>query len=265
MKIDTTNYRRISTRFLSQRKDILYNVNQSTLSRHKLIQNKLKKLSDYFDESATLYEENEIRQNSFFKDGNFRFNHHTNINLPSIVLKGDKKSYLNASMQYSFKEASTAFNNDWIKSNLRLNVGDAKAKVDAEFSLWKDKKFDPKLKAELDADIALASANLGVRLGTKNLYTNVDARGAIGALYADVECVLSKDEQVFETGIGACALKGEATISFNIFGVKVTLTGEGSIGSAEANISYHHKNKEWEFGSKLGFIAGLGFKIRVNY
>lgn len=24
-------------------------------------------------------------------------------------------------------------------------------------------------------------------------------------------------------------------------------------------------NREWEFGSKLGFIAGLGFKIKVSY
>ena len=43
------------------------------------------------------------------------------------------------------------------------------------------------------------------------------------------------------------------------------MTGSGSIGSAEANLTYHRSAKEWEFGSKLGFIAGLGFKVKVEY
>jgi len=51
----------------------------------------------------------------------------------------------------------------------------------------------------------------------------------------------------------------------NILGAKVTLTAQGSVGSAEANFSYHFSSREWEIGSKLGFIAGLGFKINVSY
>lgn len=84
-------------------------------------------------------------------------------------------------------------------------------------------------------------------------------------MYADATCVLSMEEQTIKAGVGACALRGEASIAFNIFGVKVTLTGKGSLGSAEANFEYSHRNREWIIGSKLGFIAGLGFKIRVNY
>lgn len=30
-------------------------------------------------------------------------------------------------------------------------------------------------------------------------------------------------------------------------------------------MSYRHKNREWEFGSKLGFIAGTGFRLKVSY
>ena len=29
-------------------------------------------------------------------------------------------------------------------------------------------------------------------------------------------------------------------------------------------LSYRHRNREWEFGSKLGFIAGTGFKVNAS-
>ena len=46
--------------------------------------------------------------------------------------------------------------------------------------------------------------------------------------------------------------------------------GEGqgirvNVLKAEEEVSFSHKNREWEFGSKLGFIAGLGFKVNVTY
>ena len=85
--------------------------------------------------------------------------------------------------------------------------------------------------------------------------------------FADATCkaAFSRKEQSFEAGVGVAALRGETRCVLNILGVKVTLTAQGSLGSAEANFSYHFSSREWEIGSKLGFIAGLGFKINVSY
>ena len=265
MLLNTDSYRFLARKIQNlQNRGITFN-DQKQLMIHREIQNKLFALQSYFDETAILFEENENDSRSMFTDGKFRTSHYENVNIPALLTKQDKKSYFGFGFQYNFKEASIGYQNDLIDADLRVDIGDAKMNVDAEFSLWKNKQWNPNFKAELDADVALASANLQTTIGKSNVNATLDARGAIGALYADATCVLSMEEQTFKAGIGACALKGEASIAFNIFGVKITLTGQGSIGSAEANIEYSHKNKEWIFGSKLGFIAGLGFKIRINY
>lgn len=261
MFINTDSYRMLGLRFQALRNDVIH----SNHSKQALIQNKLKALQSYFTETANLFEKYENENTGIFTNGQLRMSHYENINVPAILMKQDKKSYFGFGAQYNIKEAALGYHNDLIDANLRMNIGDAKANVDAEFSLWKDEKWDPRFKAELDADVALLSANLQAKVGGSKLNATVDARGAIGALYADATCVLSAEEQTIKAGVGACALRGEASIAFNIFGIKVTLTGQGSLGSAEANFEYTHLNREWIIGTKLGFIAGLGFKIRVNY
>ncbi|MFR9254157.1 MAG: hypothetical protein ACLVJ6_00665 [Merdibacter sp.] len=79
------------------------------------------------------------------------------------------------------------------------------------------------------------------------------------------EAVLSAQEQTLKLKAGAAAVQGEVQCAFELFGAKVTITGSGSLGSAQAELTYSHKNREWEFGSKLGFIAGLGFHVKVEY
>jgi hypothetical protein len=65
--------------------------------------------------------------------------------------------------------------------------------------------------------------------------------------------------------VGAAALRGECSAAFSLFGVTVTMTGSASLLSTEASMTYRHKNREWEFGTSLGFIAGLGFNWKISY
>lgn len=187
------------------------------------------------------------------------------MNVPSILQKKSTPSRLEVGFRYTMQEAKIAYQNEWLRSHVGVNLGDIKADAEARCVWFKNKSFDPDIKLELDADASLASANLRARVGGKKVYADLDARGAVGSLYADCFCILNKKEQSFKAAIGAAAVRGEASVCFNVFGVKITLTGQGSLLSAEANIEYKHANREWMFGSKLGFIAGLGFKIRVNY
>lgn len=264
MQINTDSYRFLASKFDNRRRAICLGLPQTCQARHYQIQNKLQQIAEYLSQTANIYEQNETK-NSIFKEGNLITSSNINLNFPSLLTKGDKKAYFSGYAQYSFKEATIAYKNDYINSSLSLNVGDAKINAEGELRVWKDKVFDPELEVDVRADVALLSGNLRAKIGNEYVNTNVDARGTVGALYAQAHCVLSKEEQTLEAGVGACALRGEAEVAFNIFGAKVTLTAEGSVGSAEAKLSYHHKNREWEFGSKLGFIAGLGFKVRVNY
>lgn len=265
MQINTDNYRSLSGKFNARKRLYIKGLQGISQSRHIQIQNKLSQIANYLSQSASIYEDNERSSNSIFKDGKLFTSYNTNLNLPSLLSKGDKKSYFSGYAQYSFKEATLAYKNEYLNSTLSLNIGDAKVNVEAELSVWKDKVFDPSLEVDLRADVAVISGNLRAKLGNEYVNSTMNARGTVGALYAQAQCVLSKEEQTLDLGVGACALRGEAEVAINVFGAKVTLIAQGSLGSAEANLSYHHKNREWEFGSKLGFIAGLGFKVRVNY
>ena len=115
------------------------------------------------------------------------------------------------------------------------------------------------------AQAALLQAGAEVWTGGSLIGASASAEGTAGYAYAEAEAVLSKEEQTIHAGAGVCALRGEVRCVLKIFNVRITLTGSGSIGSAEAEVSFSHKNREWEFGSKLGFIAGLGFKVNVTY
>lgn len=106
---------------------------------------------------------------------------------------------------------------------------------------------------------------MNARIGNSKVYASARATGQVGVAYANCKAVFSKKVQSFEAGVGVAALRGETRCVLNILGAKVTLTAQGSVGSAEANFSYHFSSREWEIGSKLGFIAGLGFKINVSY
>lgn len=266
MNLDTNSYRFISSKLNSLQSDLLVALPANCRYRHQTIQSKLSLLANYFSQTATIYEQNENSQSGFnFKKGKLKTSTSTDVNLLSLVTKQDKKMSVYGSIRYSIAQAKKTYASDYVSSSLSVNLGDFKATGEAELALWKNQKFDPRVNIDLDADVALASVNLYSKIGTNKVYGTLNARGAVGALYADATCILNKNEQTFEAGAGVCALRGEASISFNVFGAKITLTGTGSIGSAEANVSYHHKNREWEFGSKLGFIAGLGFKVKVNY
>ncbi|MEY8379752.1 hypothetical protein [Ileibacterium valens] len=135
----------------------------------------------------------------------------------------------------------------------------------AAIRMMKKDSFDPMIKLQANIGGNLANASVGGGVGNNMLGASVEAVGEVGAVYANAEAILSTDEIGLEAQVGAAAARGECSLSFNLMDVKLTLTGEGSVGSAEAGFEYHHSAREWEVGSKLGFIAGLGVKIKVEY
>lgn len=242
-----------------------FNFSKSSLNyTHQQIQQALESLALYFDSYVSDVEANESMV-SKFKPARMHFNHKESIFWGSLLKKQDHNAEFEQRFDMSLKEAQLGYNAKYANASLRLGIADIALNVKTECGLFKDEKFDPHADIKLEAQGSLASARLNARVGTQNIYATARATGSVGAVYAKAHVVLNSEEQSLEASVGAAALKGECEIAFNLFGARVTLTGQGSIGSAEATISYHHKNREWEFGSKLGFIAGLGFKINVRY
>lgn len=278
MKTDSDAYRSIANQIQSQITYCFLFKKPIQTYRHNVIQDKLSQLSNYFSQSANSIDTNESLlmnystgsisaiETSNIKDGRLTTNYSSLINWDSIFNKGNRKSSVSMNLQYALKEA-TFFNiqSQYFRSKINMNIGDIQATGNVKFSLWEDKNFSPDVTMVGTLEGSLFSANASARLGTSNIYAKADAKGTVGTVYANAKAILNMEEQTLDLGVGVAGAKGEVSCCFNVFGYKITITGEGSIGSAEASISYSHKNREWEFGSKLGFIAGLGFKVNVNY
>ena len=236
----------------------------SMQSRHNQIQTQLNNLSNYLLQSANIVESTENSLFSNFKKGTVTTSHYENWNLLAQLLKKSKTTYVSRTIQVNYAKTSATYSSKYFSAGGSLNVGDLTATGSCSAKLWNEKQFDPQITLKTEINASLLSTNVHAKLGTTNIYGYASAKGYAGVAYAKASAVFTKDEQTLEAGIGVAALKGSCSISFHLFGASVTLTGSGSIGSAEANISYSHKSREWEFGTKLGFICGLGFKVHVS-
>ena len=239
MKADSLSCKNLSAQYnlLASRNIALKN--PALKERQNRIAKEIIDISNYLSKSANLIENTENKQ-LLFQPGKHNFTKYVNLNLVSQLTKQSRYSY--GSIGYT---------------------GEIKSSISAR--LWKNKKFDPRVVLQGEASVALLSSTVNARIGNSKVYASARATGQVGVAYANCKAVFSKKVQSFEAGVGVAALRGETRCVLNILGAKVTLTAQGSVGSAEANFSYHFSNREWEIGSKLGFIAGLGFKINVSY
>lgn len=173
---------------------------------------------------------------------------------------------IGASLHVSALKAVMSHSLGILNTAISAALGDFRIKGEAHLTLFdKERQWDPELVLYAGAQAALLQAGAEVWTGGSLIGASASAEGTAGYAYAEAEAVLSKEEQTIHAGAGVCALRGEVRCVLKIFNVRITLTGSGSIGSAEAEVSFSHKNREWEFDSKLGFIAGLGFKVNVTY
>lgn len=283
IKIETLAYHSLARQFRHLKGNPSGLKTSATILRHKQIQSQLRSIAQYLDETGYAFERleaiqkrtstiNSIQSYSASNKKQFQkqeskwiFTYTLHPNMSSLLFKGNQSSTGSFSAAYHYGQINRDYGNDKTSLKLDASIGNIKAKGTCEAKLWKDKKFDPKVIVSANASAAVLSGSIQGRAGWKNIYAKAGAYGDIGALYANAKAVINTKEQTLEAGIGAAALKGEVRTSFHVFGANVTLTGQGSIGSIEGTVSYHHSAREWEFGSKMGFIAGLGFKVKVNY
>lgn len=162
-------------------------------------------------------------------------------------------------------QVENKYSNEFLSHSLEANVGNAKVEGEFELGIWNDKKFDPSLDLRGQLSLSLLSLTSHAKLGKGKVYATSKASVNVGSAKAVGQVCLSAKEQTLKLSGHVAALEGEAELGFHLFGATITLSGSASLMSAGADVSYSHKNREWEFGSKLGFIAGLGWKINIKY
>lgn len=259
MKIETNLIRQMANQLLSQIQSLSFN-NSQLFTNHQKIINDIYNLSNYFSVSCNRWEENEdvLVQTS---KGKLNYSHNETGNALGWLFKKNNSLTFSQTIQYQYGNAALSYKA--LKGNISALKLYANGKIQCR--LWKDKQFYPSLQIVAKADASLLSANANLCLGNDKIYARANANGWLGVCYANAKAVLNPGEQSLSLGAGASFLKGSVSCSFHFLSASITLSGTGSIGSVEANLEYSHKNREWEFGSKLGFICGLGFKVKVNY
>lgn len=147
----------------------------------------------------------------------------------------------------------------------RIDLGNLEAGGDAKIQLFEDDAFAPSLHLEGKVIGSLGEAKATVGLGTSNLHIDAEATGRVGVAKAEGEITINKEEFTVKGEVGVAALQGDIKGSFNFFGAKVTITGEGELGSAGLGAEFSSKEGELEFGGKASFLAGIGLKVKVEY
>ena len=228
-------YKALASRPLSS-KDPTINERQYRIAKE------IMDIANYLSKSASLIESCEHKQ-SAWKPGKVNLIKYTNLNLVSQLTKQSRYSYGSVRYTKSFKEWNKNYTKPYFHVGADATLLDGEIKSSISARIWKNKKFDPRIVLNAESSLALLSSTVNARIGNSKVYASARATGQVGV----------------------AALRGETRCVLNILGAKVTLTAQGSVGSAEANFSYHFSSREWEIVSKLGFIAGLGFKINVSY
>ena len=231
-------------------------------TRHDLIQKKIYQLSMYFQKLAIDAEqvEQELSNDPFFHEGGLIFNHTVDWRPKKNTLVAD------ASISYDGASGKNVSQTFYSNSSFEMNIGHAIFATGCEIGILNGKhKIEPHIQAEADAEASLITSTATVDIGENPISAYATTIGKVGVAQAQAKAVLSDSEQSFGFSIGTAALEGEVECGFYLLGVNVQLKTSGALGCAQLEGSYSHKNKEWELGCKLGFIAGLGFDLKVKY
>lgn len=267
MDIETNNYRSFASQIHQCRIYPLF-THHSLNTRHVEILNAIESLRQYFIRLANQSEELEhklptttTKTSLSFLSASSSFDPH----LSALLRKGKNPIEGSASCSYSYLTVENTYKSDYFKQINEVNVGNAEISGEFELGLWSNRRFDPHMELHAQAGASLLHFSSESKVGTNDLYGKLDTDIHVGSAQISSDIVLSAQEQTIDVSAHVAAAEGEASLVFYAFGASITLSGSASIGSAGLDMSYSHKNREWEIGSKLGFIAGLGWNVKVNY
>lgn len=157
-------------------------------------------------------------------------------------------------------------NKKYAQAYLGVSVGKISGNIDGKVQLYNsDKVFDPQLTIHTEAQGSLAELRAHASLGNSIIHGDLEGAIGVGVVKGEAKAVITKKEVTLKAEVGAAAIQGEVKGSISLFGCKITLTGIQEVGSVGAGLEFSSKTGEVEFGGRASFLAGLGFKVKINY
>ncbi|WP_455789402.1 hypothetical protein [Amedibacillus sp. YH-ame10] len=248
---------------------------QSALSSFQQSENNIQKTADAISsfEKSKAYESSQNTQHRKSSDFTYKtevmkFNHrvHSTLNKGGNLVGYVKNGVcIGAFAGFDVWRFRADKEMKYLKTGVDLRVGNMSVSADAKALLFQNGKLDPSLQLEANASATLAQAGAYLNIGNDYLNVQGEANVKVGTASAEAKAVIKKDEFTLKANVGAAAVKGEVKAVFSIFGVKITLKGTGELGAAGAGAEFSSKKGEFEFGGKVSMVAGLGFKVHVDY
>lgn len=154
----------------------------------------------------------------------------------------------------------------YAKAQTNISFGNIEGNADLHIQAFdEDKKINPEVKLEIGGNASIGQAKGLLRIGTDNINVEGEATGQVGVAYGEAKFVANKEEVTMKADIGVAALHGEVKGGFNFLGMKVTITGSGELGALGGGAEFSSKAGEVEFGGNASFLAGIGFKVKLEY
>lgn len=189
----------------------------------------------------------------------------------NISVTKDPKSYLTEGiiakikadfygLRYKFHKQSK-----YIKTQANLGFVTGEIDTNTKLVLYDENKFDPELHLSLTGEASLVSQNASLQVGNQYINAEIKEEVGLGVVYGEATAILKKEEVTMKAEVGAAALKGEILGGITLFGLKIKVSGSGELGALGAGIEFSSKENEFTFGGNASLIAGLGFKITVQY
>lgn len=268
MKLDTNQCAEIS-RWLSSVPPFLSGLDPRLYARAKGILDGIQELKAFFDRLEQMGQATEQSvMNSLpysASTGTPGLSAGWSANGNVMGLMAGSSASLRGNLHYALSGASAVYQAEHVTASASVSALQASAVGYGSLKLMKDGQFSPRIKANAKVQGSVLAVSSSASVSSLGGSASASLCAEAGAVYAGASAVFSPTEASVDLGVGAAAVRGECTIAFTVLGSTITLTGSGSLGSAEASLSFGYKNREWEIGSKLGFIAGLGFKLKVEY
>lgn len=156
-------------------------------------------------------------------------------------------------MKYARAQGNLSFGNIEGNADLHIQVFD------------ENKNIDPEVNIDVGGKASIGEAKGLLSLGGENIHVDGEVSGKAGVAYGEAKMVINKEEITMKADIGVAALQGDVKGSFSFFGMKVTITGSGEVGALGVGGEFSSKDGELEFGGKFSLLAGLGFKVKLEY
>ncbi len=261
-------------RYSSNRNEFYFQQLESSIMKLQLLQ---KQSISYCLKSRTTYEQteykirrkaNRVNQDSFWKKSKMDTYHHFHTSIrkdKSIVSYLKNGACIGIFAGIDVLKYQKKYQSKYIKGRISTTLGNAVVKGDAKATLFEGKKFKPQLDFVGEAGACLGKVNANASIGNSYIHADGDVDVQVGSVKAEGQAVINKNEFTIKGEVGAAAIKGEAQGSITIFGVTLSATGTAELGSIGASAEFSSKKGEFSFGAKGSLVAGLGFRVKVNY